>query len=192
MVCYHLSFKILIYYCVLSIFCCKLWVYSLGSVSCSVVSNSLWPHACRPPGSSIHGFFQGRILEWIATSYSRESSWPKDQTWVSCISGRFFIIWATKEALFPLLTFDWNAPVVLKWLLLPALINCSRIFYEVFWASRQYNWCWKATRINESFYFPWSLRDELSFLNFALRMKIFNTGLWGIRWCISLMPSDLS
>ena len=97
-----------------------------------------------------------------------------------------------RKPLFPLLTFYWNAPVVLKLLLLPALINCSRIFYEVFWASRQYNWCWKATRINESFSFPWSLRDQLSLLNFALRIKIFNTGLWGTWWCRSLMPSDLS
>ena len=41
---------------------------------------------CIPPGSSVHGIFQARILEWVAISFSRGSSWPRDRTWVSCIS----------------------------------------------------------------------------------------------------------
>ena len=48
---------------------------------------------CSPPGSSIHGISQAIILEWSVISCSRESSWPRDQTRVSCISciaGRFF------------------------------------------------------------------------------------------------------
>ena len=52
----------------------------------SVVSDSLRPYDCRPQGSSVHGIFQARILEWIATSFSRESSQPRDQTRVSCFS----------------------------------------------------------------------------------------------------------
>ena len=44
------------------------------------------PLDCSPPGSSVHGIFQARILEWVAISYSRGSSWPRDQTRVSCIS----------------------------------------------------------------------------------------------------------
>ena len=40
-----------------------------------------------PPGSSVHGIFQARILEWVAISFSRGSSWSRDRTWVSCISG---------------------------------------------------------------------------------------------------------
>ena len=40
-----------------------------------------------PPGSSVHGIFWARILEWIATSYSRGSSRPRGQTQVSCVSG---------------------------------------------------------------------------------------------------------
>ena len=54
----------------------------------------LWePMDCRPPGSSVHGIFQARILEWVAISYSRESSQPRDQIHlsdVSCITGGFF------------------------------------------------------------------------------------------------------
>ena len=50
---------------------------------------------CSPQGSSVHGILQGRILEWVAISFSRESSQPRARTQVSCIAGRFFTIWAT-------------------------------------------------------------------------------------------------
>ena len=64
----------------------------------SAVSNSLWPHGRSLPGSSVHGIFQARILEWLAISFSRGSSQPRDRTQVSCIVGRHFIVWATREA----------------------------------------------------------------------------------------------
>ena len=48
------------------------------------------PMDCSPPGSSVHGILQARILERVAMPSSRGSSWPRDQTWVSCIAGRFF------------------------------------------------------------------------------------------------------
>ena len=50
------------------------------------------PVDCSPPGFSLYEVLQLRILEWVAISFSRESSQPKDQTWVSCIAGRFFTI----------------------------------------------------------------------------------------------------
>ena len=53
---------------------------------------------CSLQGSSIHGIFQARILEWVAISFSKASSQPWVSTWVSHISGRRFTIWATKEA----------------------------------------------------------------------------------------------
>ena len=56
------------------------------------------PMDCRPPGSSIHGISQARILEWVAISFFRGSSRPRDWTWVSCIAGRCFNLWATGEA----------------------------------------------------------------------------------------------
>ena len=52
------------------------------------------PMDCSPPGSSVHGVLQARILEWIAIS-SGGSSPPRDRNWVSCIAGRLFTIWAT-------------------------------------------------------------------------------------------------
>ena len=51
------------------------------------------------PGSSICRIFQARTLEWVAISFSRRSSQPRGWTWVSCIAGRFFTIWATRKVL---------------------------------------------------------------------------------------------
>ena len=56
------------------------------------------PMDCSLPGSSVHGIFQARVLEWVVIFFSKESSWPKDWTWVSCIAGRSFTVWATREA----------------------------------------------------------------------------------------------
>ena len=65
---------------------------------CLTVCN---PLDCSPPGFSVHGIFQAKILEGIAISFSKGSSWPRDWTYVSCISwigGRFFTHWAIREA----------------------------------------------------------------------------------------------
>ena len=66
--------------------------------SCQVVSNSCDPMDCSLPGSSVHGILQARIVEWVATSFSRGSSWLRNRTWVSCIAGRWFTDWAMGEA----------------------------------------------------------------------------------------------
>ena len=55
-----------------------------------VMSDSCDPVDCSPPGPSFHGSLQARILKWVAISFSRESSRPRNQTQVSCIAGRFF------------------------------------------------------------------------------------------------------
>ena len=56
------------------------------------------PMDCSPPGFSIHGIFQARILEWVAISFSRRSSGPRDWTQVSQIAGRLFTVWVTRES----------------------------------------------------------------------------------------------
>ena len=59
---------------------------------------TLWaPMDCSPQGSSLHGILQARILDCVAISSSRESSWLRVWTQVSCIADRFFTIWATRE-----------------------------------------------------------------------------------------------
>ena len=80
------------------------WMHNLCMCGCSVTQSC--PTLCNPmdcslPGSTVHGIFQASILEWGAISYSRASSWLRDQTQVSCISftGRWIIYyWATWEA----------------------------------------------------------------------------------------------
>ena len=62
--------------------------------SCLTLCN---PMDCSPPGSSLHGILQARVLEWIAISFSRESSQPRDRTQVSRIPGRRFNLWATSK-----------------------------------------------------------------------------------------------
>ena len=59
----------------------------LVAQSCPTLCN---PMDGSPPGSSVHGILQARILKWIAIPFSRRSSQPRDQTRVSCIAGRFF------------------------------------------------------------------------------------------------------
>ena len=74
----------------------------LATQSCSTLSDHT---DCSPPGSSVHGILQARILEWVAIPFSRGSSWPRDWTWVSCIIGRVFTVWVTREA--PVYSWWW-------------------------------------------------------------------------------------
>ena len=64
-----------------------------GAQSCPTLCD---PMDCSPPGSSVHGIFQARILEWIAIPFSRGSSWPRNQTstsYISCFSKRILYHW---------------------------------------------------------------------------------------------------
>ena len=71
--------------CVCVCVCVCVWAKSAQScpTSCDPVD-------CTWPGSSVHEVLQARILEWVAISSSRGSSWRRDGTHVSCIAGRFF------------------------------------------------------------------------------------------------------
>ena len=83
------------------------WSWSVSSIvvgvlvalSCLTLCD---PMDCSLPGSSAHGILQARILEWVAIPSSRGSSWARDWTWVSCVAGRFFTIWATRDRYRPL------------------------------------------------------------------------------------------
>ena len=71
------------------------WVNEVAQ-SCLTLCN---PMDYSLPGFSIHGILQVRILEWVTISFSRGSSRPRDWTWVSCIGGRWFNLWATRYLL---------------------------------------------------------------------------------------------
>jgi len=67
----------------------------LVSQSCPTLCD---PVDCSSSGLSVHGILQARILEWVAIPFPRGSSRPRNQTHVSCIAGKFFTIWAIREA----------------------------------------------------------------------------------------------
>ena len=69
-----------------------------------------------PPGSSVHGILQARILEWVAISFSRGSSWPKDRTQVSHIAGRCFNLWATRKIRQNLNPFHFEKSIILSFI----------------------------------------------------------------------------
>ena len=70
------------------------------------------PMDCSSPGSFVHGILQARILEWVATPFSRGSSRPRDPTLVSCTAGRFFTIWTTSLPRFPHYSRCWTTAIV--------------------------------------------------------------------------------
>ena len=74
-------------------------VAAFTNSSCQLLSRVLCdPMNCvAPPGSSVHGILQARILEWVAISLCRGSSQPRDRILASCIVGGFFTIWAARE-----------------------------------------------------------------------------------------------
>ena len=74
-------------------FCNVKWMSEVTQ-SCPTLCD---PLNCSLPGSSIRGIFQARILEWVAISFCRGSSLPRDWTRVSCILDRCFTVWATRE-----------------------------------------------------------------------------------------------
>ena len=80
-----------------NLFCASVVYAVLYSVaqSCLTLCN---PIDCSPPGSSVHGILQARILEWVAMSSSRGSSQPRDWNQFSHITGGFFTIWTTRES----------------------------------------------------------------------------------------------
>ena len=71
------------------------WKKVLMAQSCLTLCD---PMGYRLPRSSVQEILQAKILEWVAIPFSRGSSRARDQTWVFCIAGRFFTIWASREA----------------------------------------------------------------------------------------------
>ena len=64
-----------------------IWLWYVTCVLCVQSCPTLCdPMDCSSPGSSVHGISQARILEWVAITFSRGSSRPRDRTCISCVS----------------------------------------------------------------------------------------------------------
>ena len=78
-----------------------IWGTIFAVCMCVCVSPTLCdPMDCSLPGSSVQGILWAQIVEWVAIPSSRGSLQPRDQTLVSCLTGRFFTGYATHEKLF--------------------------------------------------------------------------------------------
>ena len=113
------------------------------------------PTLCDSMDYTVHGMLQARILEWIASPYSRGSSQPRDCTQVSRIAGGFFTNWAIREALStpsnaPLKDLRWKS-LAISWMVSDRLKHYvleikslfSKVIYALFslltiWNHRQY------------------------------------------------------
>ena len=70
------------------------FLFVLIAQSCPTLRD---PMDYSPPGSSVHGILQAKILQWVAIPFFRGSAQPRDWTWVYRIADRFFTIWATRK-----------------------------------------------------------------------------------------------
>ena len=113
------------------------------------------PMDCSLPGSSVHGIFQARILEWVAISFSRRSSQPRDQTQVSHIVGRRFTVWATRDS--------GIAPQIK-----------AQTLEKNGWALTTADWYYKPKRVN----IPWKIL-------FSIVPYFYWNGLWYSFKCLS-------
>ena len=102
---------------------------------------------CSLRGSSVHGIFQARILEWVAISFSRRSSQPRDRTKVSRVVSRRFTVWATREDL-------WKGPnkyLLNKW-------KCGWMTWQLIaWERKKYN-SWGVEKKTSSGLLPGELK----------------------------------
>ena len=103
---------------------------------------------CSPPGSSVHGTSQARILEWIAISFTRRTSRPRDSAHVSCIGRRIPYLWVTREALetywaskscLERQIISWDLPTMQEQLLWFVKSQCSLVGWP-FWLIRYSFW----------------------------------------------------
>ena len=138
------------------------------------------PMHCSPPGSSVHGILQARILEWVAIPFSRGSSRPRDQTRVCCIAGRLF----TSEP----------PGLVAKWC--PALcspIDCSMLASLSFTTSWSLLRCRSIESVMLSTHHPLSPALLLPSVFPSIRVSSNELALrirWPKYWSFSFSPSS--
>ena len=127
------------------------------------MSDSCNPMGCSLPGSTIRGIFQARILEWVAISFSRRSSQPRDWTQVCRIVGRCFTLWANREVRVTdtikkaphlyshiFLSYFWCS-CILKLAILEHIWNSTEKEHGVSMADSCLSWAWKERETNPAF-----------------------------------------
>ena len=141
---------------------------------------------CSPPGSSVRGILQARILEWVAIPFSRVTSWPQDWTQVSCITGRFFTVWASGEQKHHFAdkgpssqSYSFSSSHVrwVSWIIKKA--ECWRIdAFELWCYRRLLRVPWAATRSNQSILKEINPEYLLEGPMLKLRLQYFGYLMW--------------
>ena len=120
---------------------------------CSVAHSCLTlcdPIDCSPAGFSVHWILQARILDWVAISFSRGSSWPRDRTHVSCVSciGRLVLYHCA----------TWEAWLNLRQM---CVSQCRTYFVSPTFAAKESGKCrFQFTYIGRTQSIEWRLRKQ--------------------------------
>ena len=150
---------------------------------------------CSLPGSSIHGIFQERVLEWIAISFSRGSSQTRNRTQVSRIASRRFTVWATREATPASMWDECNCSVVRHSLVLPFFgIGMKTDLFQSYGQCWVFQICWhiECSTFTASSLRIWNSSDGIPSPPLALFVAILlkahltsHSRMYGSRWLIT-------
>ena len=121
------------------------------------------PTLCNPMGYPVHGILQARILEWVAFSFSRGSSQPRDRTQASLIAGGFYTSWASS-----------NINIV------PKIRKVSWKRWSLSWISKAKGWYWReaSDRAPEVSTWACSWLMPVSFVRTLAFQSSFSPNLW--------------
>ena len=128
------------------------WWGGLVAKLCLTLCN---PVDCRSPDSSAHGISQARILEWVAISFSRGSSWPRDRILFSCIACRRILYWLSYQGSPPIHRKVLNS---LTWVIWFSLINNNLLMFslpEIFLQNFYIIWLLPSPLVNSSLRVTW-------------------------------------
>ena len=127
-----------------------------------------------PPGSSIYGILQARVLEWVAICFSRGSSRPRDRTWVSCIVGRRFTIWATREI--QSLVITWSEKFI--WLHKFQIFNQKQLLWATGFFTLKYGILCISILCIQCITILWNFEFVFMFTSVALPLLHINMWIW--------------
>ena len=121
------------------------------------------PTLCNPMGYPVHGILQARILDWVAFSFSRGSSQPRDRTQASLIAGGFYTSWASS-----------NINIV------PKIRKVSWKRWSLSWISKEKGWYWReaSDRAPEVSTWACSWLMPVSFVRTLAFQSSFSPNLW--------------
>ena len=134
--------------CTLTVVTVSRWfINAYQSVKVKVAQSR--PTLCDPMDYMDHGILQAKTLEWVAIPFSKGSSQLRDQTQVSCITGRLFTIWATREASIDCRCVDLflGSVILFHWFTYVFFLFLFFCLCMLFWLWKFYSFVWSLGRL---------------------------------------------